>query len=88
MHQTATTLPAEPLINHDVPQGPGKRSINGSMEWDNKRYLLIIDYLSKYYLLYQIASITMTAVIACVKELLALQGMLLEIFRQQRSFKL
>ena len=67
------SLPAEPLINHEVPQGSWQKISGDFMEMNNKRYLLIKDYFSKYPFLFQISSTTMSAVISHLTDLLHLK---------------
>ena len=50
------------------------------MELDNKKNLLIIDYFTKYPLLFQMASTIVSAVVSHLTEFIALMGMPLEIF--------
>ena len=41
------TLPAEPLINHDIAKGLWCKISSDFTNWDNKSYLLSVDYFSK-----------------------------------------
>ena len=66
-------LPAEPLINYNISQGLLQKISTNFMDWDDQRYLLIVDYSSKYPFLFQISSTTLTAVIYCLTELCALK---------------
>ena len=74
------TLPVEPLINHYIPQGPWQKISADIMDWDNKMYLLIVDYFSKYAFIFQMSSSTVTAIINSLTEPFALEGMSKEIF--------
>ena len=68
------TVPAELLINHNFPQGTGQKiSVQIFIKWANKKYLLIIDYFSKYPFPFQMSSTTMTAVITHLTELFAFE---------------
>ena len=77
------TLPAEPLINHNVSWEFGQKIRAYLMDWYNKRYLVIIDYFFKYPFLIQMSSTTATSVIECLTELYALKGLPLEIFTEK-----
>ena len=68
------TLPAEPLINHNVPQGPWQKISVDFMKWDNKSYLLIKDYFSKISFLFLRSCTTVSAVINHLTELSALKN--------------
>ena len=57
------TPPAEPLINHNIPQGPWKNTGADFMDWDGKGDLLIIDYFFMCPFLFQMPYITTNTVI-------------------------
>ena len=73
-------LPADPLINHSVPQGHLQKISANLLDWDKERYLLVIDYFSKYPFLFYMSSMTAPAVIDCLTELFAHGGMPIQIF--------
>ena len=50
------------------------------MDWQKKKYQLIIDYFSKYCFLFQMPSATVTAVISDMTALFSLKEIPLEIF--------
>ena len=80
MHHIVATQPTDPLINHEALKGPWQKMGAGFMDWDDIRYLLIIDYFSKYPFLFQILCTTANTVISHVKELFSFKGMPLEDF--------
>ena len=68
------TLPAESLINHEAFQGLWQKISTDFLESDNRRYLLIIDYFTKYPFLFQMFSTTISAVISQLTEMFFYKG--------------
>ena len=52
------------LQNNEGPHGSWHMTGTNSIDWDGKRYLLIVNYVSKYFSLFQIYSTTISAVIS------------------------
>ena len=72
-------------MKHDVSQGPCQNSSADFMDWDDKMYLLIVHYFSKYLFMFQMSSTMMTALCNSLKEFFVLGGTLLEIFMVNRQ---
>ena len=72
-------IPAEPAKNENIPQDLQKKIGTDFMDWDNKRYLLMIDYFSKHPSLFQMSLTNATAVMDHLTAI-CLEGIPLEIF--------
>ena len=82
-------LPAESLLNHNVPQGPWQKLMLIFLDWDGRKYLLMIHYFSKYPLFFEVSSTIISAFIGCLTELFDLTGSPLEVFSNNgQSLKL
>ena len=80
MHPVPTDSTSRASDKPQCSQSPWLNIGTDFMEWDNQRYLLIVDYFSKYPFLFQISSTTVIAVIGHLTELFAHEGVPLEIF--------
>ena len=59
----------KPQSSHEVPHGPGQKTASDFMDWVEKRYLIIVEYFSKYPILFQLHFISTPAVISQFTEL-------------------
>ena len=66
------TLPAESLINHNIPWGQWQKLCTDFMDWDGKRFLFLVDYFFIYAFLFHMTSSTDNAVINHLTELFLL----------------
>ena len=71
----------QPMLPHDVPDGPWKEIATDYFTHSNKDYLLITDTFSKYPFIYSIHSMTHNSLIQCLQDLLSQFGTPLHFFR-------
>ena len=64
----------EPLINHQIPDGPWQNVAADLFHWNERDYLLIVDYYSRYFETVQVNNIKSKTVINHMKAIFARHG--------------
>jgi len=64
----------EPLITHDVPEYPWQKVATDLFTWDNKEYIVVVDYFSRYFEVKALVSSKSCTVINHMKSIFARFG--------------
>ena len=65
---------AEPLLSSDFPDYPWQRVASDLFEWKKSKYLLVIDYYSRYFEIAKLSTATSSDVITHMKSIFAHHG--------------
>ena len=72
IHRKSNTK--EPLRQHDIPLNPWAKIATDLFSWNNDNYLVIVDYLSRFFEMEKLGSISSKAVITKMKRVFATHG--------------
>ena len=69
----------EPLLQHEIPDGPWQKVAIDLFQWNGKDYVLVVDYYSRYFEVAQLNSTKSTTVINNIKAMFARHGIPLKL---------
>ena len=72
--QFRNSNPKEPLQSHEIPSYPWQEVASDLFSWDDKDYVLIVDYYSRYFEVFRLPNTLSATVIAKCKETFARYG--------------
>ena len=64
----------EPLLPHEVPDGPWEKIGVDFFDFDGKKYLLVIDYFSKYIYIEEMRKTTAETTINKFRNIFSIEG--------------
>jgi transposase InsO family protein len=64
----------EPMIAHPIPERPWQVVATDLFQWNNQQYVLVVDYLSRYFEIALLSSTTAISVITHLKSIFAKHG--------------
>jgi hypothetical protein len=64
----------EPMIAHSIPERPWQVVATDLFQWNNQQYVLVVDYLSCYFEIALLSSMTAISVITHLKSIFAKHG--------------
>lgn len=64
----------EPLMSHEIPEYPWQITATDLFTWENKHYLIVVDYYSRYFEVKQLPDLKSTTVISRIKAIYARWG--------------
>ena len=80
---TRSSQQQENLNPHDVPAGPWKKIAMDYFDWDQKKYLLIADYYSRFPVLRSVTNMTASHLVTALKTIFSEYGLPEEIVSDQ-----
>ena len=73
----------EPLMPHDVPDGPWQNLATDLFQWNDRNYVLVVDYYSRYFEVAQLHNTKATTVINQMKSMFARHGIPVKVMSDQ-----
>ena len=75
-----TSLPSEPLLQHEIPKSSWQKVNPNFYEWNDKHWLLVNDYFSKYPFLLKLILLRVPYVINLLEEIFTAERTPADIF--------